>query len=91
MFSGSVSLYNDRNMGNYRNSGWVKRDIQRRLELCHASPVAPLLQEVKGERDLCEVCNDLVWVINIDLPLPDSSAKAFRSVLLWLNEAEIVF
>ena len=27
-------------MDNYRNSGWVKRDIQRRLELCYMSPVA---------------------------------------------------
>lgn len=57
-----------------------------------AMPYLPcgLLQEVKAGRGLCEDCNDLEWVINIDLPLPDSSTRAFQSFLLWLSEAEIV-
>lgn len=36
-----------------------------------------LLQEVNGERGLHEVCSDLAWVLNIELPLPDSYNQGF--------------
>lgn len=70
-----MSLYNDlyRDTWNITGNGDWLRATDRDDWRC----AMPSLWPDRGRGTLYKVCSDLVWVININLPLPDSYKQGF--------------